>query len=380
MAYADEYNYESIKLLKGKLKKTTTVFFGASEMGETLLKEFKDNDIEIDYFCDNDCKKWGKKLLGVNVISPKDLKTFPKNINIVISSMYVEEIYLQLLKLGFINIYTINIIEVISEDGKEYDFRDFFNSEEVINILTKNKVYKSKYKEKRAFLLATGPSIKMENMKLLQGEDCYSLSNFFLHEDINNINPKIHFFAPYHKPLILENYIQWLSIADKKLPKETEIFLEISMRRFVEDFNIFKNRNVNYLKFTCNPDKRDVDITNSVLWPHTGPIMILPVLIYMGYTKIYLLGCDHTVLRDYGKTTTNFYANNEETRINATNEKAWFGIIEYLEATKCMFQQYAFYKDIMNKKQIQIVNLSRDSWLDIFNFKLLENVIKNKKN
>ena len=57
-----------------------------------------------------------------------------------------------------------------------------------------------------AFLIATGPSLKFENLQLLAGHDCYSVSNFFLHPDLNSVNPKIHFFAPWHPPLIRENY------------------------------------------------------------------------------------------------------------------------------------------------------------------------------
>src|SRR5262245_2341778 len=92
-------------------------------------------------------------------------------------------------------------------------------------ILSKNKPFKGQGKGKRAFLLTTGPSIKIENLKLLEGEDCFSVSNFFLHEDISLIKPKFHFFAPYHPPLVLDNYIEWLQQADKQLPSETGIFL-----------------------------------------------------------------------------------------------------------------------------------------------------------
>jgi len=43
-------------------------------------------------------------------------------------------------------------------------------------------------KGKRAFLLAASSSSKQENLKLLAGEDCFSISNFYLHYDIRIIN------------------------------------------------------------------------------------------------------------------------------------------------------------------------------------------------
>ena len=69
----------------------------------------------------------------------------------------------------------------------------------------------------------------------------------------------------------------------------------------VREYNFFENCEVYYLYFSQSACSRKVDLTKSVLSPQTGPLMIIPVLIYMGYEKIYLLGCDHTVLRDYKK-------------------------------------------------------------------------------
>jgi hypothetical protein len=74
------------------------------------------------------------------------------------------------------------------------------------DIIQKNRLLKGMGKGKRAFLLAAGSSINQKNLKPLAGEDCFSISNFYLHNDIQTINPAFHGFAPYHEPLILENY------------------------------------------------------------------------------------------------------------------------------------------------------------------------------
>ena len=117
------------------------------------------------------------------------------------------------------------------------------------NIFEKNKSLEGAGYGKRAFLLATGPSINKEDLTLLEGEDCYSVSNFFLHKHINIIRPKIHFFAPYHKPLTLESYIEWMKLAHKQLPKETCIALSQTTKNQVEQYNLFTKRNVFYFYF-----------------------------------------------------------------------------------------------------------------------------------
>ena len=239
-------------------------------------------------------------------------------------------------------------------------------------LFIKNRSLKNSGSGKRAFLLATGPSIKDENLKQLAGEDCFTVSNFFLHEDINLINPKFHFFAPYHKPLILENYIEWLRQADKALPNDTKIFLGHTTQDLVTKYKLFPEREVYYLYLS---NYFSTDITGPIMFPQTGPLMIIPVLIYMGYEKIYLLGCDHNVLRDFKKPAEHFYNKSLEVRKNSSDENAWDNIINELDTTKNIFVQYKNYKLIL-EENMEIINLSKDSWLDIFKILNLNNVLK----
>lgn len=249
------------------------------------------------------------------------------------------------------------------------------------DILNKNRILKNIANGKRAFLIATGPSIKSENLKLLKGEECFSISNFFLHEDINLVEPKVHFFAPYHKPLILEEYINWLKKADEILPESTSIALGHETKDIVDEHGIFKKRKIYYI-YLGIPYNEDVDITKPILSPQTGPLMIIPFLLYMGYKEIYLLGCDHNMLRDYGKTVEHFYKRSDDIRSNAADDLAWFDIIKHHDASKNIFVQYLYYKKIIEKKgnKTKIINLSKNSWLKFFPFDNLENLnIKRSK-
>lgn len=243
------------------------------------------------------------------------------------------------------------------------------------SILKQNRILKNVGKGKRAFLLATGPSIKEENLKLLDGEDCFSVSNFFLHEDIDIINPKMHFFAPYHKPLILKNYIDWLRLADKQLPPNTKIFLGHTTRNIVIKNNLFQKREVFYV-YLSPRHTRNIDLTKQIKSPSTGPLMILPVLIYMGYSEIYLLGCDHNVLKDYKKNCTHFYEKKDDLRKNASDDKAWSDIVSELKSSLNVFAQYREYNNIALKSDVKIYNLSQESWLDVFEKKKMTKLFR----
>lgn len=245
-------------------------------------------------------------------------------------------------------------------------------------ILKSNLTLKGTGAGRRAFLIATGPSLKQEDLSVLAGEDCFTLSNFFLHDELEAVSPKFHFFAPYHEPLVLENYIEWLRAADLKLPVSTGIVLGHSDQPLVKEFDLFPARDIHYLYLSEVPSRSTVDLARPVLAPQTGTIMMLPVLFYMGYSEIYLLGCDHTVLRDYGKRVSNFYPEDQDPRVNATTGDCWHDIVRSHQYSLNIFKQYEFYKRYVDKYNLQVWNLSCDTWLDVFPLKKLEDLSLNE--
>lgn len=247
------------------------------------------------------------------------------------------------------------------------------------HLLNSNSDLHNSAKGKRAFLIATGPSLKLENLKLLAGEDCFTISNFYLHEDLHYVKPRMHFFAPYHEPMILENYVDWLRQADQRLPNVTEIVLGHSTYEIVKKFDLFPTRKVRYLFLGGSYDCCNIDIRYPIVPPQTGPIMIFPVLAYMGYSEIYLLGCDQTVLRDYKKNIQNFYDRSLDVRIKATTGECWTDIIDSHLASMNSCKQYKLFADCFRANGIRIINLSQDTWLDFFESDRLMRVVNSQK-
>jgi len=241
-------------------------------------------------------------------------------------------------------------------------------------LLRNNLKLKGLGKGKRAFLLATGPSIKQENLKLLAGEDCFSISNFFLHDDIQLINPVFHGFAPYHKEMIPETYIENLRQADRALPPRTKILLGHQSYDMVQQFGLFPGREVFYLYLAPCVIGRQINLLRPVLGLETGSILLLPLMIYMGYERIYLLGCDNNRLRNYKKTNSYFYPN--ELDIRKDFESIWIkGIETELLGYLGIMDQYKYYQNIINGTSTRIINLSVDSWLEMFPFDRFDHII-----
>lgn len=240
-------------------------------------------------------------------------------------------------------------------------------------LLAQNRGLKGQGRGRKVYLLATGPSLKLEDLSVLKGQDVVSVSNFFLHPLARRLKPKLHFFASYHEPLIRENFAAWLKQSDRALPPGTAIVTTLTNRPIVEEFKVFRSRQVYYLYPSAFPNRRAVDLKRPVLGPQTVPLLALPVLFYMGYEEIGLLGCDHTVLRDFGRRIDHFFKPGQDSRKGSSGPDAWTNVIASHQESLNIFRQYDFYRRMAQQQGglPRVVNYSQDSWLDLFPFKRL---------
>tara|TARA_B110000027_G_scaffold46766_1_gene51311 strand:+ start:1163 stop:1999 length:837 start_codon:yes stop_codon:yes gene_type:complete len=243
-------------------------------------------------------------------------------------------------------------------------------------VISKNYYLKDKRKKNRAFLIATGPSLRKENLKLLNGEDCFTLSNAFLLKEIKLINPILHFFTPYHLPITKRSFYDWLLKSDKELPKKTDIMMNYDDRNF-KTKKLFNSRNVYFLKISGKINKFHSNIQKPVPKFQTGSLMVLNVLLSMGYKKIYILGCDHNQLKNFNSQIDNFYKESRDVRLTKISKlnQNWGKLDEELSASLLAYNQYKEINKIAKQKNIEIINLSKESWIDLFKKESLKKII-----
>ncbi|HHU76363.1 MAG TPA: hypothetical protein GXZ24_05665 [Firmicutes bacterium] len=96
------------------------VLFGASRLGEIALKKIISNNVyHVVYFSDNDQKKWGERIGGIEVIPPSMILPLASNSDVVIASQYDLAIAKQLFEAN------IKKFGVIDETSWEIDFFDY---------------------------------------------------------------------------------------------------------------------------------------------------------------------------------------------------------------------------------------------------------------
>ena len=83
------------------------ILFGASNFGKTVLELLQEKGVFVECFSDNSEGKWATDFCGKPVVAPIDLIKFGQPL-IIITSMYVKQIYRQLSGMGFQNIKHIS--------------------------------------------------------------------------------------------------------------------------------------------------------------------------------------------------------------------------------------------------------------------------------
>tara|TARA_B100000315_G_scaffold255544_1_gene299137 strand:+ start:1505 stop:2752 length:1248 start_codon:yes stop_codon:yes gene_type:complete len=108
-------------------KKSNLVIYGAGTLGKVTSQALKKYDIEVDFFCDSDKRKYHLKTEKKKIISPEKLQSFDKETDIFVCNIYFSSIVPFLKKSGFKNIYNssqlfndldINDFEIASADEK----------------------------------------------------------------------------------------------------------------------------------------------------------------------------------------------------------------------------------------------------------------------
>jgi Protein of unknown function DUF115 len=245
-------------------------------------------------------------------------------------------------------------------------------------LLERNRELRDRHKGERCFILATGPSIREENLTGLKDELCIGVSQFFLHPDIQIINPKYHVLAPNHPPFNFNDLSKIFEGLSKSYSQNMNYFFshtnyEYSIYNFLQKFPQYQNKNIYYINYANSQQLNEKNYQNESLWDISKSPFVLrtviytaiQVALYMGCQKIYLLGCDHDYLQDMNRVTNHHFYKEEDgisdvEHLSSFTTEKWFG--EYY----FRWQQYRLMREYAQTKGCKIFNATQGGMLDVF--------------
>lgn len=227
-------------------------------------------------------------------------------------------------------------------------------------------------KENRCFIIATGGSIKYQDLTLLKNEIVISVSGLYMHKDINIINPKYHIlpnvFGDHEQINEKNKYVEWLKDMDKNLPSSTIIIMSKKDESYIEKYQLFKKRKIffkDYTRYCETDDIFDIDINNM---PNIWSISegVIQIALFLGFKEIFLLGFDH----DWFNGALVHFNGTEYLKFNNENIKQEIVNIHGMDSEFQMMRHakiFNKYKKLYSlKENIYNANYNQNSYVDTF--------------
>ena len=251
--------------------------------------------------------------------------------------------------------------------------------------LKKNIELKDKYNNERIFILGSGSSILLYDLKVLSNECVMTQNSFHMHNDISDINPTFHCVVPYYQSD--KEHSIWVDyINDMKVRMPDSLFIwGLNTKSLIDKFHEDLRDKSYYLRTRYNLltlNKAKVNISKTIMTIPTVLTQCLTVAIYLGFKEIYLLGFDldqicHTNDQTYGrfygmsKITETEFEKDANQKLDVETTDGWY-------TWWLMNKQFFLIKHFADQNNINIVNGTKGGILSYFKREPIENIIGQK--
>ena len=172
----------------------------------------------------------------------------------------------------------------------------------IINMPTLRRLetFRDAHIGERCFIAGNGPSIAQQDLTWLVDEFLFVTNDFPQHELYEEIAPTYYCASDPRFWKDGEPNAEWYELLLRK-SERTVKFFPLRVKSIVEKQHLFSGHQVYYLNYSQLPIWETNSVSLDVVkWVHSGDSIIidfcLPLAFYMGFQKIYLMGCDY----DYG--------------------------------------------------------------------------------
>lgn len=262
-------------------------------------------------------------------------------------------------------------------------------------LLKKNLDLKDLCKDKRCFILGNGPSLKDVDLNLLKNEDVFTVNCMMEYKYFDMLKPKCHFWMDLNgfgmrnevgtDPTYFFNLMKKLKGVDNIKFFVPAVAFEVIKRENIDD-----GLDVRYLWHVESGKKiKKIDISKFSLPFGTVVQYAIETAIYMGYSEIYLLGCDTTVIKGIIDTALDLDINgmhvydedNNETQKKSFKKllSANNGIRFALKDTLNVLNGYDVLNSYCEINNIKLINLSSVTLIDSIKRDSIEAILGNNK-
>lgn len=259
------------------------------------------------------------------------------------------------------------------------------------SILEKNKQYFAKHRGEKCFILGNGPSLCDEDLELLRDEIVFTVNQISRNNQYSKFKTSYYFCIDdnfFNVDISDSGEIELLNAMQKVVNNENApiCFYPLKHKEYVEKHHLVGSQTCYLLPglYLTEKESSSIDLTKYI--PSFGTVVqyAIYVAIYMGFSEIYLLGCDSTgimstlnsVLKQKNDTYSYEVTENERKRMENMVEKSQ--VLDYAYSYYMTLKGFDILKKKCDKMGIRLVNCSSKSVLDMIPKEDLSSVLKKK--
>ncbi|MBK8973250.1 MAG: DUF115 domain-containing protein [Hahellaceae bacterium] len=335
------------------LSRRRLYIFGASKFGTHAQHLLTRYQLEIIAFIDNDEGKYHQRLNSKPIIPLYGLARDPK-ILIIIASRYYPEIRLQLISLGW------------KENEDFVEATRFFIAEDYLQLQQSMAAFKGIHCGERAFLIGNGPSLTTSDLNLLKNECCFAANKIYLSFSQTTWRPTYYCVCDPLVSLNIRDQIESIGIPAFLSNNSCFYGHNLQNARILPYFFRSDSEQVSEMGFSFEPEQGLFD-------GGTVVFMMMQLAVFMGFKKLYFLGLDHSFTIDQDEKTEVVSSRGEINHFHPNYRPCG----EKWSRPRLDFIERAFLraKGLLEPRGIQLVNLSRQTKLQVFDIASLEDIL-----
>lgn len=208
---------------------------------------------------------------------------------------------------------------------------------------------KNKHKGERCFIIATGPSLTIDDLEKIKGEITFSMNSICLAFDETDWRPTYYGIQDIGTYGRMREYIEELEVECKFISDNVLNSYNISILKnhYIFPINFMHHIMPNNTDYSTKFSK---DIYSAVYNGHTITYSLIQIAAYMGFKEIYILGADC----NYGSDVKHHFKDYD--LVDPT----------FALAHDMMTTSYKVAKKYADKHNIKIYNATRGGMLEVF--------------
>ncbi len=233
-------------------------------------------------------------------------------------------------------------------------------------LLPENRALHNKHRGQRCFILGNGPSLSSHNLHALGSEVTFAMNGFWRHPAAMAMQPDYYVFAD---PVFFDgSRPSWQFLTSMHRVIQTSNFLApwtaAHMIRANASLPLDRTHFIASAGILRSAKPFDVDLTRTIPAINNCAQLAILAALYMGCSKIYLLGMEHDWLAQQGKETHFYAAKTLENHAIAHGERRRYA--DLMKDALELWQGYEVLRQCAALRRVEIVNCTRGGFLDVF--------------